>query len=53
MFETFNAAVDPVSVSWELNTRSYENDDLLRKFLDATPQQAQRMWERFDCKVDT
>jgi hypothetical protein len=52
MFETFNAGVDPVTGSCERHTCSYENDDLLRKFLDATPQQVQRMWEWFDLKVD-
>jgi hypothetical protein len=52
MFETFNVAVDPVAGSWERETRSYEHDGMLLKFLDATPQQVQRMWDRFDREVD-
>jgi hypothetical protein len=51
MFELFNAESDPLTGSWEHHTRSYENDDHLRKFLDVTPQQAQCMWERFDLEV--
>jgi hypothetical protein len=47
MFETFNAAVDPVAHSWEHETRAYANDDLLQKFLDATPEQVENMWLRF------
>jgi hypothetical protein len=43
MFETFNAEVDPITGSWERENRSYVNDDLLLKFLNATPQQVKNM----------
>jgi hypothetical protein len=52
MFETFNAASDPVAGSWEHHTRSYENDDMLRAFLDSTPQQVPYMLDWFDLEVD-
>jgi hypothetical protein len=43
MFETLNAAVDPVAHSRERETLSYANADLLQRFLDATPQQVKNM----------
>jgi hypothetical protein len=45
MFETFDATVDPVAGSWEHENRSYVNDDLLQKFLNATYQQVKDVAE--------
>jgi hypothetical protein len=51
MFETFNAAVDPIVHSWERQTLAYANDDLLQNFMDATPEQVANTWLRFDLEL--
>jgi hypothetical protein len=51
MFEALNAAVDPVAHSRAHQTRGYANDDLLGKFLDATPKQVGNTWLRFDIEL--
>jgi hypothetical protein len=53
MFETFNATVDSVDGPWEHAARSYGNDDMFPKFLNATPQKIKNMWQRFHSELDT
>jgi hypothetical protein len=53
MFDIINAAVHPVSHQWENSTCVYTKDNLMRKFMDATPDQITQMWLRFDKELST
>jgi hypothetical protein len=53
MIDVLNATVLPFSSKLKTSTRDCMHDQLLRKFMDATPLHPSQMWLWFDTEIST